>query len=524
MQTQTPSPVPSRARMLAKRASVLVLATAALTWPALYNGQPFFHTDTSAYIRGADAGVERFTHHSTAWSLLASDRADDRGGRATPPAASISSVKDKSVLAGRSPYYGLLLYLGEITGGFWLSVILQACAIVVSVSLALRAAGIRSWPVLPVAAAFLAAVTSAPFYASFLMPDLFAGILILGASVLLAVRRPLPWLDNIGWFALVFSALIFHNSHVLIAIGMLFLGIVWNLRSGWRNWRGLGLLFVAIVAAAGAQLVLNAGISRIVGAPPLHPPFLVARLIEDGSGYRYLRQTCPGSGFAVCGYVERLPMEANAFLWDPDGVFAASSPEMRRSLAAEQVRFVLAVLNYDPGGVVLAALKNTLRQVEMMGLENFQYEDIGKGIFERKLPAKHLAALHRSAAYRGAMPTQAFSIIDSVALWGAALFVIVVAVRAGMSAGRAPITVEIMVWIGIGVLIDAAVCGVLSGPHVRYSERVQWLIPLAALVVIAGGYLQRGTMARQAAMVAGESPATTGVSAPIAPNSAPDPS
>jgi hypothetical protein len=116
-------------------------------------------------------------------------------------------------------------------------------------------------------------------------------------------------------------------------------------------------------------------------------------------------------------------------------------------------------------------------------------------------------------------------IIDSVALWGAALFVIVVAVRAGMSAGRAPITVEIMVWISIGVLIDAAVCGVLSGPHVRYSERVQWLIPLAALVVIAGGYLQRRTIAKEAIMVAAELPATTGVSpAPIASSGVPDPS
>lgn len=32
-------------------------------WPALYNGQPFFYPDTSAYIRGFDAGIVKHMVH-----------------------------------------------------------------------------------------------------------------------------------------------------------------------------------------------------------------------------------------------------------------------------------------------------------------------------------------------------------------------------------------------------------------------------------------------------------------------------
>jgi len=36
------------------------------------------------------------------------------------------------------------------------------------------------------------------------------------------------------------------------------------------------------------------------------------------------------------------------------------------------------------------------------------------------------------------------------------------------------------------------VCGVFSGPHVRYSERVQWLVLFAASLVAAERLWERG--------------------------------
>jgi hypothetical protein len=33
-----------------------------------------------------------------------------------------------------------------------------------------------------------------------------------------------------------------------------------------------------------------------------------------------------------------------------------------------------------------------------------------------------------------------------------------------------------------GVIVNAVVCGVMSGPHDRYQARVAWLLPALALI------------------------------------------
>jgi len=56
---------------------------------------------------------------------------------------------------------------------------------------------------------------------------------------------------------------------------------------------------------------------------------------------------------------------ADDFLWKsgPDGIFAVASPEKRRELSNEQVRFVLAVIRYDPWGQLSASMKDAATQL-----------------------------------------------------------------------------------------------------------------------------------------------------------------
>src|SRR5271165_6043769 len=131
-------------RFLIGQASLLLFLALALLWPALYNGQPFFFHDTTAYVRGADAGFVKLTRHRTAWtwpddqdtvssgqvpdSRGATDTIDGQLASRLESLPRMNSLKEKVVMAGRSPYYGALLYLGEITGGFWASVFLQGLA------------------------------------------------------------------------------------------------------------------------------------------------------------------------------------------------------------------------------------------------------------------------------------------------------------------------------------------------------------------------------------------------------------
>jgi hypothetical protein len=461
-----------------------LLLAFALSWPALYNGQPFFFPDTTAYIRGADAGMLKITKHATPWSETVDTDSRPEPGAITP--TNVNSLKDKTVLAGRSPYYGALLYVGEITGGFWLSVYLQALSALIAILLVLRAAGIAAWANLPFVGIVLAATSSLPFYASMLMPDLYAAVTILGCAALIAVRDPLRRIDYGIWALLLTAALTFHDSHKLIAAGMLVLSLAWNTRRGWANWRGLLTVTMALGIAVVAQFALNFGVTKLVGAPPLHPPFLMARVIDDGPGYRYLKATCPGNGFAVCQFVDRLPMNAERFLWgtgNSPGVFAVATPEMKRLLAKEQLHFVFNVLKFDPAGEVAAAISNAGRQLTMTGLDQFQYGEEERAFLESKVPAEHLGALRLSRAYRGALPIRVLSDLDVGVFIAAALFLMGALLRGGAAFPKASKAAAVSAWIIAGILINGVVCGMLSGPFDRYSVRIQWLLPFAALLI-----------------------------------------
>jgi hypothetical protein len=457
----------------ASTAAFIVLVIAFI-WPALYNGQPFFFPDTTTYIRGADAGIQAAFGHKSVWSV--------------PPDArkSVSSIDDKTVLTGRSPYYGALLYLGDLTGGFWLTVIAQACAVLGAIGLALRAARVPMWPYGRIISACIAVATTAPFFTSLLMPDVFAGVAILTAAVLLSVRQRLTSGDYVLSFVLLVAAAAFHDSHVLILVVLLGAAAAYAVVTrSWANWVGLLTILFALVIGILAQSVFFAAVRHVVGAPPLRPPFLMARTIEDGPGYRYVRATCPSNGFKVCEFADRLPMMADDFLWKsgPDGVFASASPEERRELSNEQVRFLFAVIRFDPRGQLSASLKDAAMQLTELGLTEFQYTDLEKEGFAGKIPSEHLRTLRASAAYRGTMPLRYFDawLQGSVLIAG---FVVAAALlrRVPRTPPEAPV-VPIILWTAIGILVNAAVCGILSGPHDRYSARVAWLLPFAALLI-----------------------------------------
>jgi hypothetical protein len=43
----------------------------------------------------------------------------------------------------------------------------------------------------------------------------------------------------------------------------------------------------------------------------------------------------------------------------------------------------------------------------------------------------------------------------------------------------------VLVMFAAGVVLNAAVCGILSGPFPRYQSRIVWLVPAGALLAVA---------------------------------------
>src|SRR3954452_9712627 len=100
-----------RLRALATPFCICAALLALLLWPAIYNGQPLFSPDTSAYVRGFDAGIAWLTGRTSAWTTWASPAEAPTGN---PESTSFQGPT--FIMAGRSVSDGGVLYFGELAG------------------------------------------------------------------------------------------------------------------------------------------------------------------------------------------------------------------------------------------------------------------------------------------------------------------------------------------------------------------------------------------------------------------------
>ena len=161
-------------------AAVFIFCVICLLWPALYNGGPFLYSDTPGYIRYADVAVSKITKQPSEWSQ--SRVANHANNIASPSVDGVSTINRNPPFLGRSIYYGMLLRLGDAYGMMWSSIAAQAAALLLAVALTIRHAIGFKTRTFGVFASLLAISTPVAFFASRLMPDVFAGVVILAIA------------------------------------------------------------------------------------------------------------------------------------------------------------------------------------------------------------------------------------------------------------------------------------------------------------------------------------------------------
>lgn len=336
--------------------------------------------------------------------------------------------------------------------------------------------------------AALAALTSAPWFAATLMPDVFAAVgplclLLLGVAWERLRRLEAVWLVLLGAFAIAT-----HLSHLPTAGALVVFAAVAT--------RGIAAPLRAalpVVLAAGALIGANAW---AFGKPTLSPhgaAFFLARLQADGPAAQELRELCPRAGWYLCSQVRRLPMDSDEFLWDP------ASPLNRRPdgrdiemgamrLAPEAAAIIGATLLDHPREVAVAMARNTVRQsgmVEVGDTLGNTYLAVSARRAIAVMPPRELAAFDAGAQMRGWLVVLAAPfltphlpvLLASLPLLLAALVLAAWRgdrVRFGMVAG-----------IVLAIAVNAFATGALSAPIDRYGARIVWLLPLAAILGLA---------------------------------------
>jgi len=338
---------------------------------------------------------------------------------------------------------------------------------------------------------------SAGFVTGFVMPDIYAAVAVACAALLFAYADRMSSLERVGLAAVLAASAAFHATHLAVAAALTLVGIgaTHFLSSEKRLLRSRALLATAsaLGVAVALQFAFDTAARAVLGASPKRPPFLMGRLLADGPGRLYLDSVCPETAtFLVCAYRNGSFETSDQFLW---GVFQTLPVEQRLRLIEEEPRFVTAVAMHYPLSVLKSAVANAVEQFVLVwpaeawidpgasfsdppwsGADLFQvapFLSLCVANLGRCVPVLPEAWIASSVAITVVL---SFGVI-------AAHFVAARRRTTGTQARERAYERAIIfaVLILVGLVVNAGICGAISGPHARYQTRVVWLA-----VVVAG--------------------------------------
>lgn len=456
----------------------LLLLTFLLLWPLSLNWHPFYVADSASYLRGGGTGIETGMLMLREWwqGLFGSSG----GSGATANGGSSAAVTAAVGNAGgtRSLTYSLLTYLLRMPGQSLLAlVVFQAGAVAFLVLMVQRlmAPDATKKGQLGMIAA-LALLTSAGWSAATAMPDIFAGVALLGSISLTLYLERFGLAERIGLVLLLALAITAHASHLPLALATLVTGAAIRciLRRPGRAEAvrdAFWILSPPLLALAALFTLSYVGFGTVSVAPKRYP-ILLARSISDGPGLRYLQEHCGTERYAICEvFGTNFPTHPREFLWGRNGVRYRATPEQMERIRNEEWSIVLNAAAEYPMLQLGSSTKNFLRQFGSFGL--------GKVDFRAALVVGPSGRVDLVDVTEDRPRLRAWLSAVIYVAFGASLAVLFLLRRrlANTECGALLIA-------GVGLASNAAVCGVLSGVADRYQARVAWAIPLLAMLAL----------------------------------------
>lgn len=451
------------------------------------NGGALYYYDTAGYLEQGKTALS-----SLGWDLSPTPAGDGTGAAVAAP-----SESDGVVVGSRSAIYSVSMTVLHFTLGINALVILQVLALILAIGIsarvALRSFGSERPLALAVAIPVLVAcLGSLPFYTAYLMPDIFAPILILMMATLAVFARSMTKIEIVLAILLGCVAVVLHPSHLVIAglmVPVVALAAIALQREKW--WLAPVLASVILGGGLAERVLFASVVEKVQSSQVIYQPFLTARTIADGPGLRVLENNCPDETLATCALYDALQLSTDPwrltsthiiFETDPRlGSYRFLSPEDQSAVAKEQLSFFLKVLREEPVGLTLAFVRNTLLQANMFSVElTIPIQDTlnNANAITDIVPASFEKA--RLLGQRDALGwlTSLHAFVYAVS----ALLMVVIVVLPQKSA---PLTIKgFAMMILIGILVNAFVCGGISQPSARYGARVAFLLPVAVSFIL----------------------------------------
>ena len=424
---------------------------AMLLGPALWNGYPLLQSDTGGYLARWYEGY---------------------------------------LVPSRSTVFGLYLHFGEHSY-FRFNLAAQALATMWILQLMLRAFGLsRPWRFFGTCLV-LTMTTALPWLASMLLTDIFAGLSVLSLFLLVLHGEEISGIEKAALFVFTAFSAATHSATMAVLLGLCLVG--WAVRPVLRKRIAIaGLAFGTLSIAAGAMMLLSANfaLSGRLAWTPGGFSIAFARMLQDGIVTRYLQDHCGKQHLKLCPYRNDLPETADDFLWSRETVFNKLG---RFAGMSDEMGYIAAhALAEYPLWQAKAALADVGEQMLKVATgENTDHPSMMHtyGIF-REYQQQQLKLVDAARQQKSHLTFGPINLIHvPVALFSTAL-VFIMLIRA-IFQRRNDDVMLLMATVGLALLGNAAICGVISGPHDRYGSRLVWIATFAVLIAAMKRYPPR---------------------------------
>ena len=438
-------------------------------WPLLVYGRPGDFQDSAAYYKGGRMAVgfalEKLQLQDPAPIAAPASVASTT---AAPPAQDPQQVR-----GARSVAYSAAAYvLGAPRPQMWLLVAAQALAasFMCAVALLLFGDGLRT---ASAKLAALAVLTPIAFVACVIVPDIFAGLVILAIALLATAYRALSPGVRIISILIGGAGITFHASHLPVGLGLTALAAAWLL---WAS-RGRSPVpmahWAALAGPAMLGVVLTVGLNSVAfGGPSLtgkRYPLTLARSIAEGPGKWYLDNNCGSLKYAICEvYPHGVPGTINEFLWGKNGVKERATAEQLDRIRAEESDVVLAATRAYPFQEIGRVAFNFARQLVLFRP--------GVGLDARIVVDQDGNPVSEPVSYDRTW----VGVVGKLSVGAVVGALVLLLFRWRSMPQLRPLIILIM----LGMVLNALICVYFSGVTDRYQARVIWLIPLLALMAL----------------------------------------
>ena len=483
-----------------------------LMWPALVNRQPFYFSDTTSYVRTADlvAHIVAGPAAATIWTRPEFDSPRPAAAPAVPPvprpdapvAARGNDLAAGYIMAGRSPYFGILLWVAWVVSCFWLFVIAQAVLAWLLIGLALRCFGLDRPRTRLGVAAILAVVSPLALYNGLLLADALSGFGVAALLILAAPHVRLARWERVLLICILLVSAMAHLTHIAMLIGMtalLGMFVVARLLP-WRRARA-PIVIGAFCAAIGLLSVAVTGwvVEARFGKPPVLVPLITARFIADGPGRTFIEDGCDNRRFTICHLPYRGWTNSTEFLWSRDparGAFLMADPATRTAMSHEDKAFAFAVLAHSPLRTIGHMAWNTILQITDLRVDILDERFIRPAGMGAQFPPSLARDIAGSPAGRGAWP---LPLLNGIVYCGAILSLATLIVLLPRLYSRDVEAARLLaLWVALiacAMLLNGFLGGAISEPQSRYQTRMAWLIPLCALIALLAARRARNRVA-----------------------------